>query len=104
MQPKLSKTQKSITKHEKASAGQYLQNIHFPPSSTLTTVGRRKQRKTREIDAIENEYDSKRAELYSAARSQAISTVNQIERRLQSQLATVHKLGLQQYGGRSSQG
>ena len=73
-----------MTKPEKAGAGQYLQNIHFPPSSTLTTVGRRKQRKTREMDTIENEYDSKRAELYSAARSQAISTVNELERKLQS--------------------
>ena len=56
----------------------------------------------RDVESIGDAYDDRRAELYSAARTQAITTVTQIERRLQSQVATVHKLSLQQYG-RSSQ-
>ena len=49
----------------------------------------------RDIDPIGDEYDIRRAELYSAARSQALTTVNQIERKLQSHVAAVHKLSLQ---------
>lgn len=80
---------------KKSNANEYLQNIKFLQSNTLTASGKRRLRKRSELDKIEDNYDSKRAMLYSAARSEAITTVNKIERKLRSQLEAFDQIGNQ---------
>ena len=106
LQPKFSKTYKLLPKPDKS--GQ-MQNIHYPPSSSMSAIGTGKKRQLRK-KSRENESrpssqadDSRRAELYNAARSQALLAANQIERKLQSQLGTFKKLSAQMYGGNSRQ-
>ena len=75
----------------------------------MSAIGTGKKRQLRK-KSRENESrpssqadDSRRAELYNAARSQALLAANQIERKLQSQLGTFKKLSAQMYGGNSRQ-
>lgn len=75
----------------------------------MSAIGTGKKRQLRK-KSRENESrpssqadDSRRAELYNAARSQALLAANQIERKLQSQLGTFKKLSAQMYGSNSRQ-
>ena len=93
LQPKFSKTHNILPKPDKASQ---MQNTHHPQSSSMTSIGKKRQlrRKPRDNEARPSSQadDPRRAELYNAARSQALSAANQIERKLQSQLGTFKKL------------
>jgi len=66
---------------------EYLTNINFMQQVKSTTAHAKKRiRKKSDLDRIDDEFDKKRATLYNAARSEAIVTVDKIERKLRSTL------------------